>query len=61
MMNGKKCFSVQCSGNTTTCQEVRADSSLSISTIAYVARYVDSEHTQGTVGYSKTTIMEKQY
>ncbi|CAB4043389.1 Hypothetical predicted protein, partial [Paramuricea clavata] len=46
MMNGKKCFSVQCSGNTTTCQEVRADSSLSISTIAYVARYVDSEHTQ---------------
>ena len=47
LMNGKRCFSVQCGRNTTTCQEVRAGSSLSRSTLAYVTRYIDAEHEQG--------------
>ena len=45
LLNGKKCFSVQCNGNN--CQEVRTESSLSTPTLAYVARYAHTEHTQG--------------
>ena len=46
LMNGKRCFSVQCGRNATNCQEVRADSSLSTSTLAHVTRYMDAEHEQ---------------
>ncbi|XP_028405506.1 uncharacterized protein LOC114528113 isoform X2 [Dendronephthya gigantea] len=46
LIQGKRCFSVQCSNNKTACQEVRADSLNTTSTLAYIARYEDSGHTQ---------------
>jgi hypothetical protein len=48
LMNGKRCFSVQCGPNATSCKEVPADSSPNASTLAYVARFVDTEHAQGS-------------
>ena len=47
LIQGKRCFSVQCSNNKTACQEVRADSLSTTSTVAYIARYKDSGHVQG--------------